>query len=164
MVSSVQLIFEWQLNKTQNVNHAKAWTNYSYFLVMRDPQTFSTINNHFHVFEAILTWWQTPNQSDDPKTTLLLNFELNLGWSNIESNIEWIIFWQNSNIELNQIGYRTSLYWREGGRGRSVKKNHPVTWEYDFTPIINMATPCVTKLPYLRQKGHVGRALQVSGQ
>ena len=33
-------------------------------------------------------------------------FELNLGQSNIESNIELIIFWQNSNIELNQIGYR----------------------------------------------------------
>ena len=29
--------------------------------------------------------------------------------SNIESNIEWIIFWQNSKIELNQIGYRTPL-------------------------------------------------------
>ena len=36
-------------------------------------------------------------------------FELNLGQSNIESNIEWINFWQNSNIELNQIGYRQPL-------------------------------------------------------
>ena len=29
-------------------------------------------------------------------------FELNLGYRNIESNIEWTIFWQNSNIELMQ--------------------------------------------------------------
>ena len=29
-----------------------------------------------------------------------------IGQSNIESNNEWIIFWQNSNIELNQKGYR----------------------------------------------------------
>ena len=34
---------------------------------------------------------------------------MNIGWSNIESNIEWAIFWQNSNIELNQIRYRTPL-------------------------------------------------------
>ena len=34
---------------------------------------------------------------------------MNLGYSNIESNIELIIFWQNSNIELNQIGYRPPL-------------------------------------------------------
>ena len=29
--------------------------------------------------------------------------------TNIESNIEWITFWQNSNIELNQIWYRPPL-------------------------------------------------------
>ena len=44
-------------------------------LLCVDPQTFPTINNHFHVFEAILTWWQTPNQPDDPKTILLLTNE-----------------------------------------------------------------------------------------
>ena len=44
-------------------------------LLCVDPQTLSTSNNHFHMFEAILTWWQTPNQPDDPKTTLLLTNE-----------------------------------------------------------------------------------------
>ena len=29
--------------------------------------------------------------------------------NNIESNIEWIIFWQSSRIESNQVGYRTPL-------------------------------------------------------
>ena len=43
-------------------------------LLCVDPQTFSTINNHFHVFDAILTT-QSPNQPDDPKTTLLLTNE-----------------------------------------------------------------------------------------
>ena len=31
--------------------------------------------------------------------------------------IEWIIFWQNSKIELNQIGYRTPLPGDEGDGG-----------------------------------------------
>ena len=37
--------------------------------------------------------------------------ESSLTTMNIESKIEWIIFWQNSNIELNQVGYRRPLGW-----------------------------------------------------
>ena len=47
--------------------------------------------------------------------------------NNIESNIEWIIFWQYSNIKFNQIGYRTPLRWPANVSGLSLCKDMKLT-------------------------------------
>ena len=59
---------------------------------------------------------------------------MNLGQSVIESNIEWIIFWQNSNIELNQIGYRTPLPTGDKEGAKAYLRYHFLNYELKQLP------------------------------
>ena len=54
---------------------------------------------------CLLNWITSELNQQIFRNRIIFWIELN----NIESNIEWIIFWQSSRIESNQVGYRTPL-------------------------------------------------------
>ena len=54
---------------------------------------------------CLLNWITSELNQRIFRNRIIFWIELN----NIESNIEWIIFWQSSRIESNQVGYRTPL-------------------------------------------------------